>query len=159
MKNHLLLISFIGLSVITSCSQKETQQNNAEEIKTENNEAPSLDQLRVKYQNKEMAVDLGVGLWAWPMPMDYDQDGDLDLVVSCPDVPFNGTYFFENPTGDAFPTFNPPVKIATGSKNLQISVFKRLQTVLFVFKLSLIIFKLSLFVFRLSSNCSRSLVR
>ena len=44
-------------------------------------------------------VDLGVGLWAWPLPMDYDDDGDLDLVVSCPDVPFKGTYLFENPGG------------------------------------------------------------
>ena len=44
-------------------------------------------------------VDLGVGLWAWPLPMDYDHDGDLDLVVSCPDVPFKGTYLFENPGG------------------------------------------------------------
>ena len=28
---------------------------------------------------------------------DYDRDGDLDLVVSCPDKPYNGLYFFENP--------------------------------------------------------------
>lgn len=119
MKNHLLLI--LTFSICFDCSQKEAPENSTKEIKTDNVEVTSLDQLRVKYQNKEMAVDLGVGLWAWPMPIDYDQDGDLDLVVSCPDVPFNGTYFFENPTGDAFPTFNPPVKIAKGSKNLQIS--------------------------------------
>src|SRR6516165_4099747 len=54
-------------------------------------------------------VDLGVGLWAWPLPMDYDHDGDLDLVVSCPDVPFRGSYLFENPggsgTGGRFPVF------------------------------------------------------
>ncbi|MFY0653813.1 MAG: VCBS repeat-containing protein [Cyclobacteriaceae bacterium] len=121
MKNHLLLISFIGLSIIASCSQKETQQNVVKEVQAENIDPTSLDHLRVKYQNKDMSVDLGVGLWAWPIPMDYDQDGDLDLVVSCPDVPFNGTYFFENPTGDVFPTFNPPVKISKGSKNLQVS--------------------------------------
>ena len=31
--------------------------------------------------------------------MDFDGDGDLDLVVNCPDKPYNGTYFFENPGG------------------------------------------------------------
>ena len=53
--------------------------------------------VRVQYNHPGLIVDLGVGLWAWPMPMDWDEDGDLDLVVSCPDVPFNGTYLFENP--------------------------------------------------------------
>lgn len=119
MKNHLLLI--LTISICFGCSQKEAPEHTNKEIGVENEETTSLDQLRVKYQSKDMAVDLGVGLWAWPMPMDYDQDGDLDLVVSCPDVPFNGTYFFENSSGDAFPTFNPPVKIAKGYKNLQIS--------------------------------------
>ena len=48
----------------------------------------------IAYRNPGLEVDLGVGLWAWPLPMDFDKDGDIDLVVSCPDVPFNGTYFF-----------------------------------------------------------------
>ena len=33
--------------------------------------------------------------------MDYDGDGDYDLLVSCPDKPYNGTFFFENTEGDA----------------------------------------------------------
>ena len=61
--------------------------------------APAEDRLeRIQYNNPGLVVDLGVGLWAWPLPMDYDRDGDLDLVVSCPDKPYNGTYFFENPS-------------------------------------------------------------
>jgi arylsulfatase A-like enzyme len=52
---------------------------------------------RLAYNSPGLSVDLGVGLWAWPMPMDWDNDGDLDLLVSCPDVPYAGTYFFENP--------------------------------------------------------------
>ena len=52
---------------------------------------------RIQFNNPGLVVDLGVGLWAWPLPMDYDQDGDWDLVVSCPDKPYNGTYLFENP--------------------------------------------------------------
>ncbi len=58
-------------------------------------EEPQLE--RIQFNNPGLVVDLGVGLWAWPLPMDYDQDGDLDLVVSCPDKPYNGSYFFENP--------------------------------------------------------------
>lgn len=82
---------------------------------------PLSDFQLVKYNHPQAEVDLGTGLWAWPLPMDYDRDGDLDLLVSCPDVPFNGLYFFENPGGESFPIFNPPVKIAPGIKNIQLS--------------------------------------
>jgi len=76
----------------------------------------------VKYQNPGLEVDLGVGLWAWPMPMDWDDDGDTDLLVSCPDVPFNGIYLFENPGGDRqFPTFKPPVKVGPGMHSVHVS--------------------------------------
>ena len=50
---------------------------------------------RVKYNHPGLVVDLGVGLWAWPIPTDFDDDGDNDLLVVCPDKPYNGTYFFE----------------------------------------------------------------
>ena len=77
--------------------------------------------LRVQYNNPGLVVDLGVGLWAWPMPVDWDDDGDLDLVVSCPDVPFNGTYLFENPGGNAkMPVFKPPVRMGPGHKNIRV---------------------------------------
>ena len=67
---------------------------------------------RLKYNNPNLVVDLGVGLWAWPLPMDFDGDGDHDLLVSCHDVPYNGTYFFENPGGDGtLPVFKPGVLI------------------------------------------------
>jgi hypothetical protein len=77
---------------------------------------------RIQYGATEAGgnVDLGVGLWAWPLPLDYDGDGDFDLLVSCPDVPFNGTYFFENPDGDAkFPRFKPPVRVGPGYHDIQ----------------------------------------
>ena len=79
-----------------------------------------LQRLRYGATNSADSVDLGVGLWAWPLPMDYDGDGDFDLLVSCPDVPFNGTYFFENPGGDAkFPRFKPPVRVGPGYHDIQ----------------------------------------
>lgn len=77
---------------------------------------------RLPYNNPGLVVDLGVGLWAWPLPMDFDQDGDHDLVVVCPDKPYNGTYFFENTTGDVkLPVFKPAVRISRGLQNLQVS--------------------------------------
>ncbi|MFO1095132.1 MAG: VCBS repeat-containing protein [Planctomycetaceae bacterium] len=93
---------------------------------------------RIQFNNPGLVVDLGVGLWAWPLPMDYDQDGDWDLVVSCPDKPYNGTYFFENPgplsrapqgstsvdkpsTINHQPVFKPAVRIADGPTSVQVS--------------------------------------
>jgi hypothetical protein len=80
------------------------------------------DFVMINYNNPELSVDLGVGLWAWPLPMDFDDDGDMDLVVSCPDTPFNGTYFFENTSEGSpkMPVFERPVKIGEGMKNLQL---------------------------------------
>lgn len=73
---------------------------------------------RLRYRQPGLVVDLGVGLWAWPLPMDWDQDGDLDLVVSCPDVPFSGTYFFENPGSEGkMPVFRPPVLVGPPLSN------------------------------------------
>lgn len=63
------------------------------------------------YNNPGLVVDLGVGLWAWPIPWDVDQDGDFDLIVSCPDKPSNGVWFFENRQGDIKqPVFQPAKK-------------------------------------------------
>jgi len=77
---------------------------------------------RLQYNNPGLVVDLGVGLWAWPLPMDWDNDGDLDLIVSCPDVPFNGVYLFENPGADRkMPVFHPPVRLGPALKNVRLS--------------------------------------
>ena len=82
---------------------------------------------RLRYGADAPAVDLGVGLWAWPLPMDWDGDGDFDLVVSCPDKPFNGTYFFENPGTESLsssaklPTLKPPVRVGAGFHDIQVS--------------------------------------
>lgn len=82
-----------------------------------------------------MTTDLGVGLWAWPMPMDFDGDGDMDLIVSCPDKPYNGTYFFENPDGKAaMPVFLPPVRIGEGKVNIVVSHVSGTPRVISVFQ-------------------------
>ncbi|NND31197.1 MAG: VCBS repeat-containing protein, partial [Saprospiraceae bacterium] len=75
----------------------------------------------IKYNNADANPYLGVGLWAWPLPMDFDEDGDLDLLVSCPDVPYNGLYLFENKQGDKPAALMAPVRVAHGDKNFQVS--------------------------------------
>ncbi len=74
---------------------------------------------RIKYNNPELTVDLGVGLWAWPLPMDFDKDGILDLVVACTDKPHNGLYLFKKKAESE--VFDPYQKIGAGVKNLQVS--------------------------------------
>ncbi len=76
--------------------------------------AQNLD--RIKYNNPGLTVDLGVGLWAWPVPCDVDGDGNYDLIVSCPDKPYNGVYVFKNITGDTaknkMPVFAAPQRLS-----------------------------------------------
>ncbi|MGA1369142.1 MAG: FG-GAP repeat domain-containing protein [Blastocatellia bacterium] len=76
--------------------------------------AGGLEQLR--YNNPGLGVALGVGLGAWPVPCDADGDGDYDLIVSCPDKPSNGIWFFENTTGETsrnkMPVFRPARRLS-----------------------------------------------
>jgi len=109
-KNTFYLLLFL-ITTSYSCNQSTDQ------------DAESKSLVPLMYNNPGLVVDLGVGLWAWPLPMDFDKDGDIDLVVSCPDTPYKGLYFFENSSGsfDKNTVFEPPVKIGPGTKNLQIT--------------------------------------
>lgn len=78
---------------------------------------------RLRYNNPELIVDLGVGLGSWPMPMDYDNDGLVDLLVACADVPYDGIFFFKN-TGEIdeksrLPLFAAGKKITDARKYLR----------------------------------------
>jgi hypothetical protein len=81
---------------------------------------------RLPYNNPGLTVDLGVGLWAVPLPMDFNGDGRLDLVVDCPDKPYNGVYAFENPGIDTahnpMPVFKPGRRISKGLPMVQLSL-------------------------------------
>ena len=117
------------LTTILLCSCSQTNKSKESDGESASNLVP------VMYNNPGLTADLGVGLWAWPMPMDFDDDGDLDLVVSCPDKPYNGTYFFENPDGDvAMPVFLPPVRIGEGMKNIVVSYVDGSPRVINVFQ-------------------------
>ncbi len=106
MNRSLLLLIGFAAGVLTACPNAHGQT------------ADSLH--RLKYNNPDLVVDLGVGLWAWPLPMDFDGDGDLDLVVCCPDKPYNGAYFFENASGEKFPVFRPGVRFSRGLQDAQV---------------------------------------
>lgn len=93
------LISFVLASQICCCQNGVSQQLTP-----------------LEYNDDTAVVDLGVGLWAWPLPCDADDDGDYDLIVSCPDKPSNGIWFFENTTGDTsenpMPVFAPARRLS-----------------------------------------------
>lgn len=78
---------------------------------------------RLKYNNPDLVVDLGVGLWAWPMPVDYNSDGKMDLLVACSDKPSNGVFYFENAgqPGDKLPVFKAAKRLGPATHNMQIS--------------------------------------
>ncbi len=77
---------------------------------------------RMKYNNPGLIVDLAVGLWAWPVPVDVNGDGHTDLIISCEDNPYNGTYYFENTGNDKkHPVFKAARRLGKGVINVQAS--------------------------------------
>ncbi len=82
---------------------------------------PNNTEARVKYNNPEATVDLGVGLWGIPIPLDYDKDGKMDLLVSCPDTPYKGLYFFRNISSGGQMLFDKPVLVGEGLNDLRAS--------------------------------------
>ena len=76
---------------------------------------------RMRFNNPGLVVDLGVGLWSSPVPWDAEGDGDYDLIVVCHDKPYQGTYLFENTTGDTatnkFPIFKAARRLGQGLEN------------------------------------------
>ena len=67
-------------------------------------------------------MDLGVGLWGIPLPVDYDRDGVIDLLVSCPDTPYKGLWFFRNIGTARRPLFASAIRISEkGLNNIRMS--------------------------------------
>lgn len=73
---------------------------------------------RIRYNDTNLTVDLGVGLWGYPVPCDRNGDGRPDLIVVSAASPARGTYYFEN-TGridpvTAAPVMAPGVRLSDG---------------------------------------------
>ena len=73
---------------------------------------------RMTYGRAGVRGRLAVGLWPHPVAFDYDGDGKMDLVVGCPDRPYNGTYLFRNIGSNREPLFAPAVRLGKGLKDL-----------------------------------------
>jgi len=73
---------------------------------------------RVTYGRPGVRGKLAVGLWAHPAPIDMDGDGNMDLIVGCPDRPYNGIYYFRNTGTNAEPLFAAAVRLGPGKKDL-----------------------------------------
>jgi hypothetical protein len=95
MHRTLWFVTIALLAVSRSAVPVDAGDASPNVVSQERSESTRLE--RLKYIHPGLVVDLGVGLWAWPVPCDADGDGDMDLIVSCPDKPYNGTYLFENP--------------------------------------------------------------
>lgn len=72
----------------------------------------------------DIHVELGVGLWGIPLPVDFDSDGVNDLLISCPDTPYKGIYYFRNMGTNDQPFFDKGVKVSEKApNNIRISYF------------------------------------
>lgn len=73
---------------------------------------------RITYGRIGARGKLAVGLWAYPAPLDFDGDGAMDLIVGCPDHPFNGIYLFHNLASNDKPLFDRGEWLGPGKKDL-----------------------------------------
>ena len=84
--------------------------------------AQHADDIRVKYNNPDLVVTLGTGLWGAPIPIDYNDDGLIDIIMSCPDTPYKGLYYYQNIGTAEKPLFDVSKKLSDRAfKNIQAS--------------------------------------
>jgi hypothetical protein len=73
---------------------------------------------RVTYGRPGVRAKLAVGLHPHPAPLDFNGDGLMDLVVSCPDHPYNGIYLFQNIGTAGEPLFDRAEWLGPGKRDL-----------------------------------------
>lgn len=119
-RSYTLLLLILSITVGTAFAQKQKKA------------VSKIDPSAIlKYNNPTLEVDLGVGLWGIPLPVDFDNDGKKDLLVSCPDRPYKGLWFFKNIGTPSKPFFAAPEKIHNkGLNNIRMSEVNGIQYVL-----------------------------
>ncbi len=75
-------------------------------------EAQTRDEIRIKQNNPNSIVDLGTGLWGAPISVDFNGDGLMDIIMSCPDAPYKGIYYFKNIATSSNPLFDVAKKVS-----------------------------------------------
>ena len=121
MQRTVTIILAAVLSVICTASFAQTASNG---------ETTLPEAVAIKYNN-DITTDLGVGLWGIPIPVDFDSDGVNDLLVSCPDRPYKGIYYFRNIGTNTKPLFEKAQKVyAKGPNNIRVSGMPGKQQVL-----------------------------
>jgi len=78
---------------------------------------------RISYGRPGVRGPVAVGLWAHPAAIDIDNDGDTDLIIGCPDRPYNGTYLFRNIGSQREPLYAPAERLGKGHKDIVIADF------------------------------------
>ncbi len=78
---------------------------------------------RITYGRAGTRGRLAVGLQPRPAALDADGDGDMDMVIACPDRPYNGTYLFLNIGTNAAPLFDRAIWLGPGVKELTAADF------------------------------------
>lgn len=78
---------------------------------------------RITYGRVGVRNRVAVGLQPRPAVLDIDGDGDMDLVISCPDRPYNGIYQFVNIGTNAAPLFERAEWLGPSAKELTAADF------------------------------------
>jgi hypothetical protein len=78
---------------------------------------------RITFGRAGVRARLAVGLQPRPAALDADGDGDLDLVITCPDRPYNGIYLFRNIGSQAKPLFDRAEWLGPSVKELTAADF------------------------------------
>lgn len=113
---------FTALMVSAASLLAQAPAGRKESPKTPTAAAARPDSVALRYNNPALSVDLGVGLWGIPLPVDYDGDRLKDLLVSCPDRPYKGLYFFKNIGTAKKPFFAAAERISDkGLNNIRLS--------------------------------------